>query len=434
MSPIDIENGAALSIRIKIADHCQLTFNNKSKELSVESTLSRYHLKTEREALRGDLDEFQKSFVAQEQPPLRNVSEALGRLHLRGRTILRRLFGSEEKLMEARDMCREACPNWHQPGWDPASLAPRLIEVRTAVDYGIPIDLLPLLDPLKPAQAETMDDLARSAATLLGFSGIVRRTLGDTPDDRRLRIENTDSLPLKMFWDGSLPGARRARKFFEENAAHFDTKGGPWPDGTESSDDSTFCEAVADYLADPDTSFDRAAHHKSDQLCYFFCHCDTAAANPDDYVIYLSDGKILSRRHGVKLQYLTDGLSQHNLRNLDSGRKTGPRPLIFLNACGGAVLDPMAAASFPKLFLPETMGFMGFIGTEATVPDWFGSMFAEVFFRHFVGGLQLGHALHAARWHMLRKYRSPLGILYTLYADPEIEVRNKVTNLRELLS
>src|SRR6516225_1901388 len=130
MSPIDIENGAALSIRIKIADHCQLTFNNKSKELSVESTLSRYHLKTEREALRGDLDEFQKSFVAQEQPPLRNVSEALGRLHLRGRTILRRLFGSEEKLMEARDMCREACPNWHQPGWDPASLAPRLIEVR----------------------------------------------------------------------------------------------------------------------------------------------------------------------------------------------------------------------------------------------------------------------------------------------------------------
>jgi hypothetical protein len=433
MTQIDLVHGVALSIRIKIADRCQLIFRNATKELEVESDFSRDQLKREREGLRRDLEEFQNSFVAPDQRPLRDVGEALSQLHFRGRTILHHLFGSDEKLMEARDICREACPNWERPGWDSASLAPHLIEVRTAVDHGIPIDLLPLLDPLKPAPAETMDDLARAAGTLLGFSGIVRRTFGDVPDERRLRIENADSFPLKMFWDGSLPGARTARRFFDENSAHFDPKGGPWPDGTESSDENEFCEAVADYLADPESSFDGGPHHQSDQLCYFFCHCDTRATNPDDYVLYLGRGEWFGKRYGVKLQYLSDELHQRNLRHLDKGRKIRPRPLVFLNACGSAVLDPMSATSFPKLFLSKSMGFLGFIGTEATVPDWFGSEFAEVFYRHFVGGMQLGRALHAARWYMLRKYRSPLGILYTLYADPEIEVRNRVESLREKL-
>jgi hypothetical protein len=431
MSRIDLTNGVALSIRIKIADSCRLIFKNATKELEVESNLSRDQLKSEREDLRRDLDEFRKGFSAPSPRLLPDVGKALSRLHLRGRIILHHLFDDHEKLVEARDMCREACPNWEQPGWDPDSLAPRLIEVRTAVEYGIPIDILPLLDPIKPSPVENLDDLARVAGSLLGFSGIVRRTFGDVPDERRLRIDNTGSFPLKMFWDVNLSGARSARQFFEENSAHFDFKGGPWPNGRESRDEETFCEEVAAYLADPQSSFDGASGHQSDQLCYFFCHCDTEKKAPGNYVLYLQGPR--SRRHAVSLESLTNELNDRGTRDAGARRKADPRPLVFLNACQSANIDPTAPASFPKLFLSKSLGFLGFIGTEATVPDWFGNMFAEIFYRHFVGGLQLGQALHAARWHMLKTRFNPQGILYTLYADPEIEVRNKVASLREKL-
>ncbi len=159
MSQIDFERGVALSIDIKIADHCQLIFKNATKELKVESKFSRYQLKAERDALRQGLDEFQSGFAALRRRPLPEVGKALGLLHLLGRKILYRLFDDKEKLNEAQQMCWDACPNRRQPGWeqpgrDPASLPPHVIEVRTAVDHGIPIDLLPLLDPMKPRPVE----------------------------------------------------------------------------------------------------------------------------------------------------------------------------------------------------------------------------------------------------------------------------------------
>lgn len=422
----------SLCIRIKIADKCQVIFEDKvrGKIVKKESTLSRDRLKSVCEPLRPALEKFQSGFIALQERPARAVGEALLRLHFEGRQILYALFDDDdEKLDEAAQMCRDACPNWQQPGWDPNSFAPQVIEVRTFVDYGLPIDLLPILHPFyKPKDTETMDDVARIAGTFLGFSAIVRRIFAGTGPGTRLHVENTGSFPLKMFWDGDLPGAKNARTFFEENNAHFDLKGGPWPNGAECSDANLFCEQAANYLGDSGTSFDSDARHRPDQLCYFFCHCDTSAKNSGDYLLYFARGGWPRREQAVKLRNLRDEL---HLRNREPHRRTAPRPLVFLNACGSASLDPSAATSFPDLFLK--MGFLGFIGTEATVPDAFGSLFAEVFFRHFVGGLPLGRALHAARWHMLRKHSSPLGILYTLFADAEIEVRSKVESLRAKL-
>ena len=425
--------GAALSVGIKIAERCELTFQDAAgRMLMVESRLSRDRLKSICTSLRPALEEFQKNFSALQQRPLRHVGRALADLQLHGRNLLYCLFGDDdEKLRAASAMCRAACPNWAQPGWSPSSFAPRFIEVRTAVNYGLPIDLLPLFDLTKARAVDTMTDLARAASSFLGFSAIVKRIfIGNHPSETVLRINNIDSLPLKMFWNVMLPNARSVKKFFEDNAAHFDLKGGPWPNGAESRDEVTFCEEIARFLGDPESSFDGANHHAMDQLCYFYCDCDTSAVSADDYTLFFGSGGWYGRRHSVKLRTLRDELHQLSQQRLQAGHKLRPRPLIFLNACGSASLDPSTATSFPELFLAKNMGFVGFIGTETTIPESFGRLFAEVFYRNFVGGRPLGLALYDARWYMLRKYQNPLGLLYTLFADPEIEVRKKVETLR----
>jgi hypothetical protein len=96
---------------------------------------------------------------------------------------------------------------------------------------------------------------------------------------------------------------------------------------------------------------------------------------------------------------------------------------VFLNACGSAHLDPADPASFPELFLEDGFDFLGVIGTEATIPEQFAREFAKRFYHCLFKGYDIGHALLTSRWQMLRQYGNPLGILYTLYAEPELHIR-----------
>jgi hypothetical protein len=43
-----------------------------------------------------------------------------------------------------------------------------------------------------------------------------------------------------------------------------------------------------------------------------------------------------------------------------------------------------------------------------------------------LAGRSLGEAMYQARWSILRSYKNPLGILYTLHADADIRVRRPV--------
>ena len=436
MNRLDVQR-AALSIRLRITDHSEMVVQaGPDKRIVVSGNLSRERLKSLLASMRPELERFQQGFVALQESNLRDVGNALGLLHRKGRHLLYALFGDDdEKLIEASALCKEACSTWDSPGWDFNPLAPKIIEIRTSLDYGIPFDLLPLFDLDKPRPVNTMDDVARVAGAFLGFSSVVKRHFpGISLDYRTLRIDNLDSFAVKMFWNVSLPGAHAAKSFFVENGLHFDLKGGPWPNGTEAKDEFAFCEEVARFLSDPNTSFDGDTRHGKDHLCYFYCDCDTSSGNYEDHALFLGSGKWYRSHCPVRLYNLKDELHLHNQKNLRAGRVFASRPLVFLNACGSASLDPSSAGSFPELFLSGNMGFLGYIGTEATVPEVFGRIFAEVFYRNFVGGLPLGQALYKTRWYMLRKFRSPLGLLYTLFADPEIEVRNKISHLRERLS
>jgi hypothetical protein len=78
------------------------------------------------------------------------------------------------------------------------------------------------------------------------------------------------------------------------------------------------------------------------------------------------------------------------------------------------------------LFLVEN-GNRGFIGTETRIPDQYAAAFSEQFYTELLQGRPLGEAVHAARWTLLRRHNNPLGILYTVYADPDMRVRKPVT-------
>ena len=78
--------------------------------------------------------------------------------------------------------------------------------------------------------------------------------------------------------------------------------------------------------------------------------------------------------------------------------------------------------SFPEFFLEDGRN-RGFIGTETLISDGFASRFARVFYARLLKRDSVGMALHKAKWALLRGAHNPLGLFYTLYANPELNVR-----------
>ncbi len=67
----------------------------------------------------------------------------------------------------------------------------------------------------------------------------------------------------------------------------------------------------------------------------------------------------------------------------------------------------------------------GVIGTETVIPDTFAAVFAANFYKAFLTGEPIGQALISAKRQMVDKYGNPLGMVYTMYADPDLQVEIK---------
>jgi hypothetical protein len=412
---------------IAIRDRCEISIKDPYTDeplVKATSDLSKHNLSGLRDRLREDLDKFRKPYFAENSRGLKNASDALSDLHRRGRRILRDLFGAEnmDKLKEASRICQEAFPAWDQPGWDPRPLPPRIFVVRTAVGDGIPVEMLPLFNLNDPKPAKDMKELGHIAASFLGFSAIVKRDVG-APPPGSMRLDNTRGLPIKMFIYRKLPGARDELRFFEDPKNGIDSSA--WPDGQAPGGSSEFCKALARHIWEPGKTFALEDRNPPYQVYHFSCHCDTTAASDEKYkLIFDSDDWLGGGKREVEHGLLSDALVQLQLH--DSNNR--PRPLVFLNACGSADFDPNGTGSFPRLFVRSGRGFMGFIGTEAIVPDPVAKEFSKMFYTHLLKGHALGTVLYATRWELLRRF-NPLGILYSLYAEPEIRVRRPIMGL-----
>src|SRR5712691_5767120 len=134
-----IQQGAPLYMEIDIRDHCEIRITNAvdHDEPLVEATssLSQNNLSELREQLRQDLDNVRKKLSSENSLSVKNASDVLSDLHIRGWRILQVLFGRNnmKKLMEASKICQQAFPAWDRPGWDPRSFTPGIFVVRTAI-------------------------------------------------------------------------------------------------------------------------------------------------------------------------------------------------------------------------------------------------------------------------------------------------------------
>jgi len=106
--------------------------------------------------------------------------------------------------------------------------------------------------------------------------------------------------------------------------------------------------------------------------------------------------------------------------------------MVVLNACASSKTDPLTAASFPRWFLRN--GHRAFVGTEVNVPDAVAGAFGECLYGRLLQGRRLGEAIVCARRDLLRDFSNPLGLLYAMYGDTELEVEEKKPYLHRALT
>jgi hypothetical protein len=429
-----IEYAPVLRIDFKIDTQCEISFTRRQdREPAIivrNNSFSVANLSELRQEVRDILRQLIAPMGTQSVLPLRQALSAMAKLRRDMKFILIKLFGEavRKQLPAAINLCNDLCLGWDKPGWDGNSILPNLIVVTAPVGHGIPIDLLPLFDVSSSEAGTTMTDLARLASSFIGFSTIVKREVG-SPIPTSTNLENIPRLPLKMFINRSLNGAVREEAYLSKSV-HLDVEQS-WPDASAPLDAVAFCQSLAQYLWQPDKGFAGGVRNPPDQICHFSCHCDTTTSLAKDYALWLQSDRLFGRgKQKVTLESLTNALVLLGIANSADRR---PRPLVFFNACGSGDMDPAGASSFPDLFLKKDLGFIGFVGTETTIPDEFAADFSKVFYEQLLAAVPIGRAIHAARWKLLRSNCNPLGILYSLYAEPEIRVRSPVVTAENAL-
>lgn len=138
-------------------------------------------------------------------------------------------------------------------------------------------------------------------------------------------------------------------------------------------------------------------------LLYFYCHGGIKNGVPYIQV-------------GSPTEYV---ITRDNLRN-ERFRWDESWPLVFINGCKTAELDPSRALELVSACLQSSAS--GVVGTEITLFEPLACDFAEQFMQRFLVGLGFGEAIRGARLALLKE-NNPLGLLYIPYALASLSLR-----------
>jgi len=142
------------------------------------------------------------------------------------------------------------------------------------------------------------------------------------------------------------------------------------------------------------------------QLVYFYCHGGMSGTVP-----FIQVGPATER-----------GITRDNLRR-EKIRWKSPRPLVFINGCHTAALEPEVAMEFISAFV-EVAGACGVVGTEITIFELLARAFAEECLGRFLKGERIGDAIRGARLKLL-KDGNPLGLVYIPYVLASLHMTQK---------
>jgi len=116
----------------------------------------------------------------------------------------------------------------------------------------------------------------------------------------------------------------------------------------------------------------------------------------------------------------SEGITQDNI---EDGTMYWPRirPLVFLNGCSTAAVEPKYALNLVDAFIRGALA-SGVIGTEITVFESLASLFADEFFAQFLDADEpVGEAVRRARLRALAA-GNPLGLVYIAYSAPRLQL------------
>ncbi len=139
-----------------------------------------------------------------------------------------------------------------------------------------------------------------------------------------------------------------------------------------------------------------------DQIVYFCCHCGSQQSpygGPARSVLVLTDYETITPGH------LCEWLRERDLPS---------KPFVFINACGGGLLNSRFYCSFGHELIRKAANCV--IGPEVRIPGAFAGMYAvELFTRFLVPRSHLGLAMREVSRHLMDNYHTPLGLVYGLY-------------------
>ena len=153
----------------------------------------------------------------------------------------------------------------------------------------------------------------------------------------------------------------------------------------------------------------------SPEIVYFLCHGETDV----DQIPYLSIGDhVNDPSHQIypnTLEQWGDKLDLHAWQTT--------RPLVFINGCHTAELQPGIVLNFVSAF--TDLGASGVIGTEVSVLADMAMLIGELVLSRITNGMQVGQAIREMRWELANR-GNLLGLAYTPYSLANLRVERKL--------
>ena len=149
----------------------------------------------------------------------------------------------------------------------------------------------------------------------------------------------------------------------------------------------------------------------NDSLIYFFCHAEIIPKPVANSFIQLTGG---------------EQITLHDLKTFCGDENFSKEPLVFLNACGSAEMNPLFYDGFLPYFMSK--GSRGMIGTISKISALFASEFATGFFDKFLNGERLGEIMPTLRKKFLEQHNNPLGLFYQSYCNSNVKLSESILN------
>jgi CHAT domain len=310
-----------------------------------------------------------------------------------------------------------------------------LVLERSEIDLlALPVEILPIMDPQGMldlgAAATGIPDLEYILPLLAGFSTIVTRRLGEAFDPRTsLERVVEGKVPVKIIRnrefhpddDVQLPLSEVS--WLRGETATFAVEE-PWPDDHIGMRTAT--EKLGVCLLEPSASF--AAHRQkrswADQIQHFSCHYTSREEDGLEGLGIRGEPEPLN----VAVAHLALLMSQEILYRRVTPDGVFPAPVVFLNACGSGAADPGGGLSIVELLLRETKA-RAIVATSTPVDFPLAAAFARAVYEGLKDGLSLGKAIQRARWALVDNNRSPFGILYLLYGNPDLTLQPEISTM-----